>query len=58
MAGLPRIARELGIHRETVGRHLRLAVAKPAKVPTGSTEETELKPAKVPTAFRPESQSV
>jgi transposase len=30
-----RIARELDIHRETVGRHLRLAVAKPAKVPVG-----------------------
>jgi transposase len=30
-----RIARELDIHRETVGRHLRLAVAKPAKVPAG-----------------------
>ncbi len=30
-----RIARELGLHRETVGRHLRLAVSKPAKVPPG-----------------------
>jgi IS30 family transposase len=28
-----RIARELGLHRETVGRHLRLAVSKPAKMP-------------------------
>ena len=27
-----RIARELDIHRETVGRHLRLAGSKPAKV--------------------------
>src|SRR5580692_4943842 len=27
-----RIARELGLHRETVGRHLRLAASKPAKV--------------------------
>src|SRR5208282_4651984 len=26
-----RIARELGLHRETVGRHLRLAGSKPAK---------------------------
>ena len=30
-----RIARELAIHRETVGRHLRLATSKPAKVPAG-----------------------
>ena len=33
------IARQLGVHRETVGRHLRLATAgdpTPARVPTGS----------------------
>jgi len=52
-----RIARELGIHRETVGRHLRLAVAKPAKVPAGSTGETESKPAKVPAGFSVPSRS-
>jgi transposase len=43
-----RIARELGLHRETVGRHLRLAGSKPAKVPPGSNDEAEAKPAKVP----------
>jgi len=52
-----RIARELGIHRETVGRHLRLAESKPAKVPTGSTGETESKPAKVPAGFSAPSRS-
>ena len=40
-----RIARELDIHRETVGRHLRLAVAKPAKVLTGSEPDPAAKPA-------------
>ena len=43
-----RIARELGIHRETVGRHLQLQDSKPAKVPTGSESELDSKPAKVP----------
>jgi len=52
-----RIARELGIHRETVGRHLRLAVSKPAKVPTGSEGEAEPKPAKVPAGILPLSRS-
>jgi transposase len=67
-----RIARELGINRETVGRHLRLAQSKPAistpgsesdptanpaKVPTGSNDEAESKPAKVPTGFQPRSRS-
>jgi transposase len=42
-----RIARELGVHRETVGRHLR---PKPAKVTTGFSEgESDSKPAKVTT---------
>ena len=45
-----RIARELGLHRETVGRELRLS--KPAKVATGSAAEAEAKPAKVATGSR------
>jgi len=40
-----RIARELGIDRETVGRHLRLADSKPAKVLTGSEPDPAAKPA-------------
>ena len=40
-----RIARELDIHRETVGRHLRLALPKPAKVLTGSELDPGAKPA-------------
>ncbi len=67
-----RIARELGINRETVGRYLRLArskpaistsgseydpAAKPAKVPTGSNGELESNPAKVPPGFSPLSRS-
>ena len=40
-----RIARELDIHRETVGRHLRLAGSKPAKVLTGSAPDPTAKPA-------------
>jgi transposase len=40
-----RIARELDIHRETVGRHLRLAGSKPAKVLTGSPPDPAAKPA-------------
>jgi Homeodomain-like domain len=40
-----RIARELDIHRETVGRHLRLADSKPAKVLTGSAPDPAAKPA-------------
>ncbi len=31
-----RVARELGIHRDTVARHLRLAGFEPAKAPPGS----------------------
>ena len=40
-----RIARELGLHRETVGRELKLS--KPANVATGSVAGEEPKPAKV-----------
>jgi transposase len=47
-----KIARELGIDRETAGRYLRLRVAgpvsKPAIPPTGSLEAEESKPAIVP----------
>src|SRR6266403_857894 len=52
-----RIARELAIHRETVGRHLRLVGSKPAEVPPGSTGEMEPKPAKVPAGFPARSRS-
>jgi transposase len=45
-----RISRELGLHRETVGRELKLS--KPAKVATGSAAEAEAKPAKVATGSR------
>ena len=40
-----RIARELGVHRETVGRYLRLEDLKPAKVTLGSVGDAEAKPA-------------
>lgn len=40
-----RIARELDIHRETVGRYLRLAEAKPAIVLAGSPADADSKPA-------------
>jgi transposase len=40
-----RIARELDIDRETVGRHLRLAGSNPAKVLTGSATDPGAKPA-------------
>jgi transposase len=45
-----KIARELGMHRETVGRYLRPPepVSKPAIPPTGSPEESDPKPAMVP----------
>jgi transposase len=46
-----RIARELGLHRDTVGRELKLA-SKPAKVATGSEGAAEPKPAKVATGSR------
>jgi transposase len=48
-----RIARELGINRETVARYRREerqeAQAKPASVPAGSSEASASKPASVPT---------
>ena len=42
-----KIARELGVHRETVGRYLARtkAAAKPAMVPLGSPEPGDSKPA-------------
>ena len=40
-----RIARELDIDRETVGRHLRLAGSNPAKVLTGSPPDPAANPA-------------
>lgn len=45
-----KIARELGLHRETVGRHLRLADpdSKPAIPPPGSKEGPDSKTAIVP----------
>lgn len=51
------IAKLLGIHRETVGRYLRLAASKPAKVPAGSETASEAKPAKVPTGIFSGSRS-
>jgi transposase len=42
-----RIARELGVHRETVGRELKRS--KPANVTTGSESDAGAKPAKVTT---------
>jgi len=52
-----RIARELGRNRETVGRHLRLAGPKPAKVPPGSNGGVEPKPAILPAGIFPHSCS-
>lgn len=49
-----KIARELGIHRETVGRYLdRVETdSKPAIVPTGSPESSDSKPAIVPAGYK------
>ena len=48
-----RIARELGINRETVARHLR-TLSKPAKAPTGSEPGVgDSKPAKAPPGSEP-----
>ena len=45
-----KIARELGVHRETVGHYLQPAAAdsKPAIPPTGSAEASDSKPAILP----------
>jgi transposase len=43
-----RIGRELGIHRETVGKYVRLSGSKPAIPPPGSEGELSAKPAIVP----------
>jgi transposase len=48
------IAQELGIHRETVGKYVRLGHSKPAIPPTGSEAELSSKPAILP----PGSESV
>lgn len=50
-----RIARELDLHRETVGRELQRS--KPAKVTTGSEAGMESKPAKVTTGSEGRSRS-
>lgn len=49
-----KIARELGIDRETATRYLRLSelISKPAIPPAGSAEEKDSKPANVPTGSR------
>ncbi len=52
------IAKLLGIHRETVGRYLRLEASKPAKVPAGSEPELEAKPAKLPLGSEAEPAKV
>ena len=50
-----KIARELGVHRETVGRYLHSVEAdsKPAIPPTGSQEDFDSKPAIVPAGSKP-----
>ncbi len=50
-----KIARELGVHRETVGRYLHPveADAKPAIPPTGSQADSNSKPAIVPAGSKP-----
>jgi transposase len=53
-----KIARELGLDRETVRRYLRLQrESKPAIPPTGSSEVGESKPAILPTGFSEETDS-
>jgi hypothetical protein len=43
-----KVARELGVDRETVSRYLRLETAKPAIPPIGSPEPADSKPAILP----------
>ena len=51
-----RIARELGVNRSTVARHLK-EHSKPAKAPTGSKKNGKRsKPAKAPTGSHAEQQ--
>ena len=55
-----RIAQELGIDRETVARHLRMAelTSKPAKAPSGTDEGQDApKPAKAPIGSEADSRS-
>jgi transposase len=54
-----RIARQLEIDRETVGRYLRLAegASKPAIPPAGSAEDPDSKPAIVPAGSQPGRRS-
>jgi transposase len=54
-----KIARELGVHRETVGRYLHPVAAdsKPAIPPTGSVEQSDPKPAIAPTGSREDCDS-
>jgi IS30 family transposase len=40
-----KVARELGVNRETVSRYLRLETSKPAIPPAGSPSPSEPKPA-------------
>src|SRR5688572_15250051 len=53
-----RIARELGINRETVGRYLRLAQPKPAISTLGSEPDSDAKPAISTTGSTPGRQSL
>jgi transposase len=49
-----KIARELGVHRETVGRYLQpVEDSKPAILPTGSRKDSDSKPAIVPAGSKP-----
>lgn len=48
-----RIARELGVHRETVGRYVAAGDSKPASAPPGSPDASAAKPASAPTGSDP-----